>query len=76
MRPICISLLCRITGIRWDKLQEYLEVLVDNSLIETATDHESRKCYKTTPKGRQYLDNLDKIKSMIDYKIEKTSLKF
>ncbi len=76
MRPIYISLLCRITGVRWDKLQEYLKVLVENDLIEIASDLDNRKCYKTTAKGKRYLDNLDQIKSMIDYKIEKTPLRF
>lgn len=75
MRPICISLLNRITGIRWDKLQEYLEILVENSLIETTTDYENRKSFKTTAKGKRYLDNLNQLKSMIDHKIEKTPLK-
>jgi predicted transcriptional regulator len=65
-----------MTGVRWDKLQEYLEVLVENDLMEITTDYEGRKCYKTTAKGKRYLDNLDQLKSMIDYKIEKTPLKF
>jgi len=65
-----------MTGVRWDKLQEYLEVLLENDLIETDTDQKNRKCYKTTAKGKLYLDNLNQIKSMIDYKIEKTPLTF
>ena len=72
--PVYLTLLMRMSGIRYQRIQSILSVCLEKNLLEIVTDIESRKCYKTTIRGHSYLTQLNKLKTLLNHKVRRNML--
>ncbi len=66
--PSTKSEVYRITGVRWDKMDECLKRLFENGLLDRFINDFDHICFQTTKLGLEYLEYCSQIKKLINYK--------